>query len=405
MNNIYDSAYRWVIVLILFLGMMGLNVLWFIPSPLLTVIMQDLNLSLTLGGLGISIVCLLIAVFSLIGGWLADQIGVKRAFMYGLWVMAVGAVYTYVVDSYIGLFISRVFIGIGSGICLTLSGVIIMKWFPERERPYMNTLSSLLPYVATVFTFTLTIPLFVWLGQSWRMVIVVWGIFLALVALAWTIWGKEGKDSYESTDPSGKALGFNLYHQVWSSREVRLLSVALACDLWSFQFLSSMLPTFYTVELGMNLELSSKLTAIFPVAGIVAGLLCGVWMSRLGLRKPFTYPLHIMIFVGTFMAINSSGFLRVLGIAMAGFGNAGWAPALFTMPMEFEGMNPEKVGIVYSIMLSIGYLAAFVSPWFGGWLAQSISIHDTIFLFSISSLIAAVCTFLMQETGPSRNVI
>ena len=402
MSNNHSNNYRWIIAFIVFMGIMGMNVMWFVPSPLLTIIMQDLDINLTLGGLGISILCLLIAIFSLIGGWLGERIGSKKAFMYGLWLMGAGAAACYFVDSFIGFFISRIVIGIGAGLCLTISGVIVMKWFPEGERPYINTFNSLLPYVATVFTFTLTIPLFVLLSHSWRMVIVIWGIFLIITALAWSIWGKEGADSKDAIIETKQTLGWGLYAQVWKNREVRLLSVALAGDLWSFQFLTSILPTFYSMEMGMSLEISSRLTAIFPVAGIVAGLLCGIWMSRLGLRKPFTYPLHVMIFIGTFMAINYGGFLRVLGIAMAGFGNAGWAPALFTMPMEFEDMNPEKVGVVFSIMLSIGYLAAFISPWLGGWLAEIISIHHTIFLFSLSSLIAAVCTFLMKETGTRR---
>jgi len=403
LRNDQVTKYRWVIALIVFMGILGMNVMWFVPSPLLTIIMEELDINLTLGGLGISIFCLLIAIFSLTGGWLAERIGAKKSFTYGLWFMGIGAVACYLADSFAGFFISRIVIGIGSGLCLTISGVIVMKWFPEGERPYINTLNSLLPYVATVFTFTLTIPLFVVLGHSWRMVIVVWGFFLTLTALAWTIWGREGEDFEDAPAETRQTLGWGMYAQVWKNREVRLLSVALAGDLWSFQFLSSILPTFYTAEVGMSLELSSRLTAIFPVAGIVAGLLCGIWMSRVGLRKPFTYPLHVMIFAGTFLAINYSGFLRVLGIALAGFGNAGWAPALFTMPMEFEDMNAEKVGVVFSIMLSIGYLAAFISPWLGGWLAEQISIHHTIFLFSISSLIAAVCTFLMKETGTAAR--
>lgn len=402
MINEQGNKYRWVIVFIVFLGIMGMNVIWFVPSPLLTIIMEDLDLNLSLGGLGISIICLLIAIFSLTGGWLAERIGAKKAFMYGLWLMAAGAVYCLLVKNYTGFFISRIGVGIGAGLCLTVSSVIIMKWFPEDERPYINTINSLLPYVATGLTFTLTIPLFILLNHSWRMVIVFWGILLTFTALAWTIWGREGNDSHDISEDARQTLGWSSYADLWRNREVRLLSIALAGDLWSFQFLSSILPTYFTAELGMSLDLSSKLTAIFPVAGIVAGLICGIWMSRIGLRKPFTYPLHIMIFIGTFMAINCTGFLRILGIAMAGFGNAGWAPALFTMPMEFKDMNPEKVGIVYSIMLSIGYMAAFISPWLGGWLAERISIHHTIFLFSISSLVAAVCTFLMQETG-TRN--
>jgi MFS family permease len=110
--------------------------------------------------------------------------------------------------------------------------------------------------------------------------------------------------------------------------------------------------------------------------------------------------MHLIIFAGTFMAVNGTGTVRLAGVFLAGFGNAGWAPALFTMPMEFEDMNPARVGAVYAVMLSAGFLAAFVSPWAGGWLGQQIGLHDTIFYFSFSSLIAALCTFMMEETGP-----
>lgn len=396
------SKYRWYIAIMLFTGLMGLNILWFVPSPLLPIIMKELNINLSQGGLMMSIVCLLVAIFSIIGGILIDRIGVKKVFVVGLWFMAIGAISTFMVENYTGLVFSRVVIGIGFGLCLPGTGVIIMMWFSEYERPYMNTINSILPYVATTITFSMTVPVYMMFGKSWRISIMVWGILLILVALAWTIWGKE-KDHEDCQLADEYASDENLYLSVWKNREVRLLSIAEACDMWSFQFLSSILPSYYVLEVGLDMSKASALTSIFPIAGIIAGLLCGVWMTRVGLRRPFTWPMHIMIFVGTFVAINSTGFLCILGIAMAGFGNAGWAPALFTMPMEFEDMTPSKVGAVYAIMLSMGFLAAFVSPWLGGYLSQIISIHHTIVLISFSSLIAAVCTFMMKETGPSQK--
>ena len=36
-------------------------------------------------------------------------------------------------------------IGIGFGLCMPISGVVIMSWFPANERPYMNTINSALP--------------------------------------------------------------------------------------------------------------------------------------------------------------------------------------------------------------------------------------------------------------------
>lgn len=396
------GRYRFTIALILILGMIGLNVLWFIPSPLLTIIMEDLHLNLTQGGLGMSIVCLLIAVFSLLGGLLVNLIGIKRSFLYGLFLMAAGAGYTYFVADYTDLFLSRVLIGIGFGLCLPVIGVAIMIWFPENEHPYMNAVNSAIPYLATIITFSLTLPLFRMMGNSWRMTVVVWGIILAGIAVVWSVCGREHPSGISQADGI-KDYNTSLYRQVWKNREVRLITLAVACDLFSFQFITSMLPTYLTMEAGLSIDTASNLTAIFPVTGLIAGLVCGVWMARAGLRKPFTYPMHLMIFAGTAMAVFGTHWIRILGIAMAGFGNAGWAPALLTMPMEFEEMTAEKVGIVYGIMWSMAYLAAFISPWWGGFIAELISLRYTITLISVSSLIAAYATFKMKETGPGKS--
>lgn len=385
----------------MFLGLAGLNVLWFSPSPLLSVIMQDLNMDLRQGGLVISVVCLLIAVISLVGGWLTNKLGPKRVFTIGLWFMGIGASITYFVNSYEQLLGTRILIGIGIGLCLPVTGALVMMWFPENERPYMNTLNSLLPYVATTLTFTVTVPLYLAVNHSWRFTLALAGLFMVVMAALWSALGKEVKPWEPEEHKSGnqKSLLLSVLH----NREVVFLSIAEAGDMWSFQFLTSYLPTYYITEMGLDIASASNITAVFPVAGIAAGLICGFWMIKLGRRKPFTWPLHLMIFLGTLLAINGTGLVRVIGVSLAGFGNAGWAPALFTMPMEFKDMNPAKVGAVYSVVFSSGFLAAFLSPWIGGWMAESISLHTTILIFSFSSLIAALATFLMKETGPGRK--
>jgi len=205
--------YRWLLAVILFAGLTGLNVLWFLPSPLLTIIMKDLNLTLARGGLVMSVVCLLVALFGAVGGLLVERIGVKKCFTYGLWLMAAGAVYTYLVQSFGGLFFSRVLVGIGFGLCLPVSGVVIMEWFSEKERPYLNTINSVLPYVATVITFVFTVPLYAWLGNSWRLTIVAWGVYMALAALLWTILGRDPVAVRPPDEVEGPGM-FRLFREV-----------------------------------------------------------------------------------------------------------------------------------------------------------------------------------------------
>lgn len=315
--------------------------------------------------------------------------------------MGLGASLTYLARSYSPFIITRVFIGIGFGLCMPVSGSIIMTLFQERERPYLNTVNSLLPYIATAITFSLTPSLYLVFAENWRLPITTFGLGLIIIAAFWSLSGRN----VTKEDPAEHIAHEKLLFTVIRNREVILLSIAEACDMWAFQFLTSYLPTYYTQEVGLGLATSAKLTSIFPVAGIIAGLLCGIWMSKVGLRKPFTWPLHLSIFAGTYLAVNGAGFARVLGISLAGFGNAGWAPALFTMPMEFGEMTPAKVGTIYSIMFSLGFFAAFLSPLIGGYIAQQIGLHRTIFYFSLSSVIAALATFLMKETGSANRKI
>ena len=265
-----------------------------------------------------------------------------------------------------------------------------MHWFPENERPYMNTINASLPYVASIVIFSFTIPLYHLLAESWRMTIAIWGIFLGVIAVSYGFIGKEqaGREDLEEKEFSAKPLPEeHIYLSVWKNRQVVLLSIAEACDMWGFQFLVSMLPTFFTMEAGLsNGDGIPILMAIFPISGVIAGFLCGIWMGRVGLRRPFTWPMHLAIFCGTIMAVTGNGWIRIAGISLAGFGNAGWAPALFTMPMEFEDMDPGQGGRrVFHHAFSGVFCRIYLAPgWGAGWPGK-IGLFATIFLFAFAS--------------------
>lgn len=398
------ANYKYLIAAVMFAGLMVQNILWFAPAPFLSVIVEELEMSMMQGGLVVSIVGLMTALAGAFMGEFFGRIGVRRTFAAALVLMVAGSFLNLFVSGFYSIMLSRILMGMGFGFCLPVAGSVIMTFFPANQRPYLNTVNSLLPYFATVVTFSLTIPLFLFFGGSWRIVMAMPGI-LALGALViWLrLYQEKRIGEFHEHHEQETRLSRHALREVLKNREVRLITVAEICDLWSFQFTTTYLPTFFFLEAGLSLSRSNSLMSLFPVAGILAGIGCGIWMSRCGLRKPFTWPLHTMIFVGTTLALFGTGYLRILGVFLAGFGNAGWAPALFTMPMEFENMTPQKVGVVYSLMLSTGFFASFVSPFLGGYLTHWLSLRTVIFLFSTSSLIAAGSTFLMRETGCPRR--
>jgi len=394
------SPLRWLTGSIVLLAILGESLLWFAPSPILTVILQDLNMNFVQGGLLVSVVCLALGAMGLVSGPLTTRFDAKYIFFMGIVLMAAGQLSMILVRSYSDLLILRLVVGLGMGLCVPIYATLTMSNFPARERPLVNTIFSALPYIATAITFTATVPLLYTLGGSWRLTMFVFGVYVALIAVLWAILGNKTKTEKQQKD---KGLGkdrWAILRSVIQNREVKLLCLADICDMWGYNFLSAYLPTYYVTEAGLSLSQSSNLTAIFPIAGIIAGVGCGLWMIKVGLRKPFTWPMHLMICLGTILAVCTSGPWRAIGVAMAGFGNAGWAPALFTMPMEFEGMTPAKVGIAFSFIFSFGYFAAFISPLLGGYLGEIFSLKTALLLYSVVSLVAALATFKMKETGP-----
>ena len=356
----------------------------------------------------------------------------RNYLLVGLILMAVGQMLFAFTKGYGDLLLYRSITGIGMGICVPVYAVLVMENFPENERPVVNTIYSALPYIATFMSLYTIVPLLYRCGGSWRVTLAVFGLMVAFLAVLWFVClpkiispdvskgscdlqgsgdsqgsadsasPGDSKDSGDSVDFGEKSTGA-LLAEVAHDREVRLLCVADIADMWGYNFLTSFLPTYFQLEVGMSISDAANMTAIFPVAGVIAGLACGALMSRIGLRKPFTWPSHLLVFAGTLLMVLFSGPVRIVGIILAGVGNAAWAPALFTMPMEFEGMTSVKAGAAFSFIFGIGYIAAFISPLVGGWMGDVMSLKAALIFNSFVALVAAAATFMMKETGPRRR--
>ncbi len=394
---------NWRLLLtVLMLGLLIQNVMWFAPASLLPVMQEEMGISLAGGGLVMSIVCLVAALAGPFSGLCARRFGIGKSFAVSMALAAAGSLGTAMTSGFAGVLACRVVFGVGIGLSLSLGAAAIVAYAPQKARPYLNSFYAILPYLASAVNFLVTVKLFTAVGGNWRATLAVPGIAAVAALLLWAaVRRKPGAEKYASAPQAANAprrYGAAL-RRVCSMREVRLICLADACDMWGFEFLSSFLPTFLYESGGRTLAEASVLTSIFPVTGIAAGLAFGLLMSKSGRRKIFTWPFHLMILAGTLMIAFGTSAVQVAGIVLAGIGNAGWAPALYTMPMEFAGVAESDVAVIFSVMLPLGYLAAFLSPIVGGAIAGAIGLQATFAVFSVAALAAAGLTFAMKETG------
>ncbi len=381
-------------------GLLLQNVLWFAPASLLPVIRQQLSLSLSQGGLLISIVCLLGALVGPFSGYFIRRFGIGHCFTLSLLLVCLGSVGTVLAGGFAAMLACRFLFGAGFGLALSLAASAFTAWFSPKQRPFLNALYAVLPYIASAANFLLSVKFFYAAGENWRLTLCLPGLLgLGLLAL-WLALCRFRHTRLPAESGPGKLPYKALMRDILKDRQAKLICLADICDMWGFQFLSSFLPTFLYEQGRRSLDEASSLTSLFPIIGIAAGLFFGFLMGKSGKRKIFTWPMHLCIFAGTLLIAFGGGPLQIVGILLAGLGNAGWAPALYTMPMEFTGMNPARVATLFSVMLSLGFLAAFLSPIIGGWLAGYIGLRYTLLAFSFFALLAAIATLAMKETAP-----
>ncbi len=400
------SAYRWVIEVLLFLTLICETLIWLAPAPILGPIMKSLNLSLAHAGLVVSIIALCIAVFSMLGAVVMERMGALRSLLLGLWIMAVAQFLSGYSHSFGELLGWRVGEGIGFGLLIAPPGALVMQWFGEREWPYVNMFNALCSYVGLTAVYAITAGLYIAAGSSWNAVLRYYGILCLVVAILWTIFGREHRSPAlqpVATNPLGAGRE-SVLREVMRMRDIVLVAIGLFGGMWVFQLYAAFLPQYFREYRAMGLTEASTITSVLPLAGIFAAAGGGFATGLTGLRKPFTWPIALLTLVGTFGAIvlPSHGWITV-ALVMVGIGAAGSLAPITTLVMELPGMTPEKMGTALAFVWSVGYGAAFVSPFLGGAIASFVGLKAVMLGFLALQALPIIAMYLLPETGPRRT--
>jgi MFS family permease len=400
------SSYRWVIEVLLFLTLICETLIWLAPAPILGPIMKSLKLSLAHAGLVVSIIALCIAVFSMLGAVVMQRMGALRSMVVGLWIMAGAQFMSGYSRSFAQLLGWRIVQGIGFGLVIAPPGALVMQWFGEREWPYINMFNALCSYVGLAAVYTITAPLYLAAHSSWNAVLRYYGLGCLGVALLWTVLGRERagpKPTAAARSPLG-ATRESVVREVVKMRDILLVAIGLFGGMWVFQLYATFLPQYFREYRAMGLTQASTLTAVLPLAGIFAAVGGGFATGITGLRKPFTWPVSLLMLLGSVgtIVLPDRGWITV-SLVMVGIGAAGTLAPITTLVMELPGMTPEKMGTALAFVWSVGYAAAFIAPFLGGALASVVGLRSVMLGFLLFLALPLITMYLLPETGPGRT--
>ena len=393
-SNLNLSKYRFVIAALLLAGHLSVGLNIFTVSPIFPLVIDEYQISRAAAGLLVALPLLVAATLGLPSGMLIARVGIRRSFIIG-WASIALLSLSGLAPNFLTLVLLRSVIGLGFAFVLTTSGPLLMQWFPTKEITVMNALTTAALSLGIALSVATAAPLSDFM--DWQTALTVFALPGVAGLIAWMILGRESG----GVPMSVQGLTLQEVGGVLRNRTVVLLLAADAGILVQYTAFTGWLPTFYNENRGISLSQAGFITGMLPLVGVFAVLVGGAVALRIRSPKVLFATSGVMAGLGGLGAfLFTEAQLIYLAVIVMGVGSWLYVPTLLTLPMQMNGMTPEKVAVVWGSFLTFSGFAMFVAPIFVG------ALRDVSGSFFPGLTIAALASWALLMAGllMPRNV-
>ncbi|MDQ0974674.1 ACS family glucarate transporter-like MFS transporter [Neobacillus niacini] len=273
-----SQNWKYVIIILLFLGWSIGNFDRFFMNYAILGISKDLQLSASQTGIVLSSFFAGYALMQIPGGWLADRFGFRKIIIIAVFAWSVFTILSGMAWSFMSLILIRFLFGLGEGSFFPSASKGIASWFPQNERS--RAMSFMLTSGTIMGVITPIIGTQSMQSVGWRMIFYIAGAIGIIFVLLYVFFLKERKGSTVGITESPSKRKAPL-REVLKTPIIWNLFIAYFA-IYAVQWgLMAWMPT-YLVE-ASNLDLTSVgyISAIPAVAGIIAMLGSGYILDKL----------------------------------------------------------------------------------------------------------------------------
>ncbi len=357
-----------------------LHLLLFSTGPMVTQIMEEMNLSHADFGFVFSAVMMGLLLFRIPWGLIGDRIGYLNVFRIALPILAASAILRGYSPGYFTLLVSQILLGLGSAAILPCLPLLIREWASNRDLG-LSTGIYVSGFALGNFTALGLTPHFLTF-MNWREVLLVHSGFATLVAGLW--WGfARGAGSEKSEFKPEKFTVILKEKYVW------ILLLFMIASMGSYDTLAAWMPKVLEMK-GSNKAFASLLSMGFFLAGPMVGFLSDrLWDKR-----------RILAILGAVSCVSVIGINYVsfpflpLSIFLAGFTITG----VFTVALSAPAEHPHlfsSIGGVIGLISSLGNIGPIIMSVVFGLL---IDITGTFYLSIIAIAVLSSVTLLLSST-------
>lgn len=366
-------------------------------SPVLNIIINELNLTSSQAGFLYSAPVITLAIFAFIGGFLGDNIGPRTVAGLGITVLSISSILRGISPNFLVLLLLNLIVGIGWGLIFPSLPKLVKLWFPDRLSGTATGIYSTGVFAGGTLALSLTVPFVLPLMGSWRGTFYFWGIIAGLITIIWWVFARE-PSSFKDNKVDSARFSKRILIEVLKNKYIWLVAIyfAFAANI-TFYTITGWFPTFF-VDKGISEAGAGLLTSLTTLAGLPAVFLVPFASDKLGLRKPFLWISCLIAtlgFIGIIYTSYNLDFMLmiVLGITLT----ATYVMSLF-LPLEL--VRPECAGTASGVVISIGYIGGAMGPLIAGRLKDTTgTLIPSIIMLAILTFISMILVFFIPETG------
>ena len=400
------------IVLILICLMYGITYIDRVNvSTASSVFKQELHLSNTQVGLVFTAFAYPYLVFQVIGGWVSDRFGARRALTISAVIWASATVLTGLVGSLAAMLFARVLLGLGEGATFPTATRAMSDWTSPGKRAFAQGITHSFARIGNA----VTPPLVVWLMAlvTWRGSFVVLGIVSMLWAIAWGFYFRDNPSDHAAIIPSELETLPHYSTRAEKKRDPvpwlplarRMLPVTAVyfCYGWTLWLYLAWIPQFFLHSYQLDLKKSALFSAGVFFAGVLGDTLGGIVSDRIfektGSRKKARRNLVVIGFLCSLASMLPIIFIHNLNIAAICLSSAFFFAEFTIGPMWAIPMDiaPKFSGSASGLMNTGSALAAILSPLVFGFVIDKTGNWELPFLGSIALLfLGSIMAFWMK---------
>jgi MFS family permease len=380
-------------------------------STAASVFKQELRLSNAQVGFVFSAFAYPYLIFQVIGGWVSDRFGARRALTICAIIWGGATLLTGLAGSFLTIVAARLLLGFGEGATFPTATRAMSDWLPKDKRAFSQGITHSSARLGNA----LTPPLVAWL-----IVLITWRgsfILLGIVSIGWAvIWGLYFRDDprshkaitpQELDDIPDYALRAEQRKEPvpWLALCRRMLPVTIVyfCYGWTLWLYLAWIPQFFLHSYRLNLAKSALFSAGVFFAGVIGDTLGGVLSDRIlrktGDHKRSRRNLVVGGFLCSLACMLPILFLHNLTWAAVCLSGAFFFSEFTVGPMWAIPMDiaPRFSGSASGLMNTGSALAAIISPPIAGYVIDKTGNWQLPFIGSIGLLLfGSILAFWMK---------